>query len=810
MASELDIVVVIPELTTSVEYPGVTTNVNNLGVQPNGKSSLTTNVTIDGLSTAVTQPSLSSAIQQEVPLTATVTGVVNSIPTPGLFTRALDTVTISAPAYITVQKPFTESITIADTTVVLLQFNRNFLETLVTSSTAVFEISSILENTSIVADEFYKSFLKAADSQATNLVDLNYWQIFKVFENGVVNTSFNTLLVGKNAVDTVSITDVDNITTITDYIRTLEELVDITDDYYGAATIGDDEYAYFGKVVVDSTLNVETISNYITSVQLNTTQTIDQNYYLFTKLLADSSSSLVEDTNFNVGKAIQEFGNIAETSSVNVQLTKTDSGSISELFTRVASYIRNNLEITNSSDTAAKYILIQKQSLLSGISDVFNRFIYWMREFTTDIITSSDYSYYTARKTVVETKNILDLKTLVFNKITSDITSSYELLNYKIDYVRSFEDYLDATDDYYGAATIGDDEYASFNKVTVDNLLIVDVNVFSTAKVLADTATSFESLANRIEKISSSQLYATETSSKIINSVQLDSNNTSDQKYFNISSILDTSTNNTELFTRLVNYIRSFTDITNTQDLTAKYAQIVKADSTNNTDTITKLVEFYRQLLDSIQSSESSTTSVSKLLLDIGTTSEAKAANVNKPLLDAYSVVDLFTRSLSYNRSFEDFVDITDDYYGAATIGDDEYANFNKVVSDSVIKIDTARFDIAKILQDIGSSIDSSKYTFTKPVTEVVASAELSEKSANILQLDFTNLYNSDTKQFAVKPNKFDSILFTDILTYLKSTGNLLTDLIHLTDSGTINNQNYFASSYVTPGYAGTNVNFGT
>jgi len=810
MASELDIVVVIPELTTSVEYPGVTTNVNNLGVQPNGKSSLTTNVTIDGLSTAVTQPSLSSAIQQEVPLTATVTGVVNSIPTPGLFTRALDTVTISAPAYITVQKPFTESITIADTTVVLLQFNRNFLETLVTSSTAVFEISSILENTSIVADEFYKSFLKAADSQATNLVDLNYWQIFKVFENGVVNTSFNTLLVGKNAVDTVSITDVDNITTITDYIRTLEELVDITDDYYGAATIGDDEYAYFGKVVVDSTLNTETISNYITSVQLNTAQTIDQNYYLFTKLLADSSSSLVEDTNFNVGKAIQEFGNIAETSSVNVQLTKTDSGSISELFTRVASYIRNNLEITNSSDTAAKYIAIQKQSSLSGISDVFNRFIYWMREFTTDIITSNDYSYYTARKTVVETKNILDLKTLVFNKITSDITSSYELLNYKIDYVRSFEDYLDATDDYYGAATIGDDEYASFNKVTVDNLLIVDINVFSTAKVLTDTATSLESLANRIEKISSSQLYATETSSKIINSVQLDSNNTSDQKYFNISSILDTSTNNTELFTRLVNYIRSFTDITNTQDLTAKYAQIVKADSTNNTDTITKLVEFYRQLLDSIQSSESSTTSVSKLLLDIGTTSEAKAANVNKPLLDAYSVVDLFTRSLSYNRSFEDFVDITDDYYGAATIGDDEYANFNKVVSDSVIKIDTTKFDIVKILQDIGSSIDSSKYTFTKPVTEVVASAELSEKSANILQLDFTNLYNSDTKQFAVKPNKFDSILFTDILTYLKSTGNLLTDLIHLTDSGTINNQNYFASSYVTPGYAGTNVNFGT
>jgi hypothetical protein len=49
-----------------------------------------------------------------------------------------------------------------------------------------------------------------------------------------------------------------------------------------------------------------------------------------------------------------------------------------------------------------------------------------------------------------------------------------------------------------------------------------------------------------------------------------------------------------------------------------------------------------------------------------------------------------------------------------------------------------------------------------------------------------------------------------DVLTFLKSSGYIFTDSIHSTDSGTINNQNYFASSYVTPGYAGTNVTFGT
>ena len=238
--------------------------------------------------------------------------------------------------------------------------------------------------------------------------------------------------------------------------------------------------------------------------------------------------------------------------------------------------------------------------------------------------------------------------------------------------------------------------------------------------------------------------------------------------------------------------------------------QIVKTDNTSTSETFAKLIQFYRQLSDLVHPSEYTVSSVSKLLLDVSITSEAKIAQVGKRLTDSYSVNESLTRSLSFLRSFEDLVDATDDYYGAATVGDDEYASFNKNISDILTKTDTIRFNAATILQDILYNLDTSKYTFTKPITESILNTEVSAKTANTLQLDVTSLFNRDSTKSTAQPNKFDSIQFTDILTYLKSTANLFTDSIYSTDSGAAYNQNYFASSYVTPGYTGTITYFGT
>ena len=1015
MASELDVIVVVPELTTNVKYPGVTTSVNNLGVQPNGQSSLITGVTIDGLSTAVTTPSLASAIQQEVPFTATVTGVVDSISTPGLFTRALDSVTISAPAYISIQKPFTETIQIADSVVVLLRFDRNILETLaINSGIPVFQINSAIENTAVTSDAIYKQFLVVAENQSTSLAELSYYQATKVFLDTLSNTSYTSLAITKPLTSSITISDSNNITTTTSYIRNLEELVDATDDYYGAATIGEDEYASFNKIVVDTTQNSEVISKYVANILQDFSVTNEQNYYQFTKLLSDSSTSLVEDNSYAVGKVASELASTTETSVLNIGLIKTDIVNTSELFNRTANYIRNYVDVAITVDAAAKYTSILKQDFITGISDVFSTFIYWMREFTTDFISSSEYARFTVKKALVETSSTLDTQNFYFNKITNEVINSNEAVSYQLNYVRSLEDLVDATDDYYGAATIGDDEYASFSKVIADGVLQTDTSVFSIEKILTDTSTSTDSAAYNVKKSLSEQITNAEFIPITVVAPKSDTINNSEAKYFNISAVLDNTVASSELFTSNTQYLRSFAESSTAQDLAALYNQLVKTDSINNSDTVTKSLQFYRELFETTQSSEYKVVLIGKTLIDILSISEVKSINLDKPLADSYSISELLTSTTGFIRSFQDQVDATDDYYGAATIGDDEYATFNKVVADAVAKADTAKFDIAKILEDTSYNTDTNKYTFTKPVTEVVSNAEVSQKSinkisidnysiselltsnvnfirsfqdsvdatddyygaatigddeyaafnkvvsdavartdttkfdiakilqdisynadtnrytftkpvtetvsivetsqkyiakpltdnyyvsdllssntgftrsfqdsvdatddyygaatigedeyasfnkvvadaisrvdttkfdiakilqdisynadtsrytftkpvteavanaeifrklANILELDTTGLYNRDNTQFTAQPNKIDSILSADVLTYLKSTGNLLTDLIHLTDSGTINNQNYFASSYVTPGYAGTNVTFGT
>ena len=48
-------------------------------------------------------------------------------------------------------------------------------------------------------------------------------------------------------------------------------------------------------------------------------------------------------------------------------------------------------------------------------------------------------------------------------------------------------------------------------------------------------------------------------------------------------------------------------------------------------------------------------------------------------------IADTLSKALTYNRKLFDSIFTTDDYYGAATIDDDEYASFNKKIAEQVV-----------------------------------------------------------------------------------------------------------------------------
>lgn len=146
-------------------------------------------------------------------------------------------------------------------------------------------------------------------------------------------------------------------------------------------------------------------------------------------------------------------------------------------------------------------------------------------------------------------------------------------------------------------------------------------------------------------------------------------------------------------------------------------------------------------------------------------------------------VTDLLNRLVNYTRNYNDV-------YATSEIA---------YYKPSLEKLDTVAFS------------EIAYYSSGRAITDSSTVTESKKYAASLKKLD-TVLISSQNLALA-QVQKRDSLLLTDLLTYvntLSAITRLFTDSIRSTDSGTINNQDYFASSYVNPGYAGTNVNFGT
>jgi hypothetical protein len=124
--------------------------------------------------------------------------------------------------------------------------------------------------------------------------------------------------------------------------------------------------------------------------------------------------------------------------------------------------------------------------------------------------------------------------------------------------------------------------------------------------------------------------------------------------------------------------------------------------------------------------------------------------------------------TVTYARTFQDLINSTDDYYGNTTVDDDQYATFTKLSVDTALTTDT-----------------STRKTILN----------------NILLLNTTESLTN-----AINLHKQDTNLITE--TFKLSEYAQIIDTILSTDSGTLNNQNYYSEKYVTPGYVGVNVDF--
>jgi hypothetical protein len=355
----------------------------------------------------------------------------------------------------------------------------------------------------------------------------------------------------------------------------------------------------------------------------------------------------------------------------------------------------------------------------------------------------------------------------------------------QVSYVRQFNDFVDATDDYYGAATVGDDEYANVNKAIVDLARITEQATpvtFTLYNISNNQATFAEQKYLGINLNLMPDYYTkSDLQYALIGKNWIDTTYNFENVRLNTNTNYQDSTSTSDVFSYSNATYRSYIDSITNSDSSFLEARPVLTDTTTTTsESYSYILNYSRRPIDILLINSSSDRRYIQTSKNLDITNIIVNFNSNyiflapnKGVQDQKFIFDSLETALTASFGLYDTVHPTDDYYGAANIDDDEYAQFNKTSSDTYSVVDYPRY------------------------TTSIQKSEL--------------LTNFEQKILNTAKNIVDTAYISESLTYYKyASAGLLIDQTLTSNSGTINNQNYFASTYVEPGYAGTNRTIGS
>ena len=704
--------------------------------------------------------------------------------TNDIYKYVLETSISSEINFVVVTKPQEELLSLVEYFQSYSAYSRDASDTVTNSSDSTISISIDKSDSYSIADIFssatsyIRNFSELKTLSETNQLDISIAKI----DTQVITENILTEYSRAPILDQVIGSD--SSTVQVSYIREFSELVDITDDYYGAATIGDDEYVTFNKAV-NEYLQLQD-SQYIvfdTSVTKTDVAAIIAPVYINIDKPAADISTVTSNEIFNdYYKVAVEPKNIVELVSNNLYKVSLDSGSISDYADILLTGIRFFTETLSNSE-----YLINTPSLLKSdqnfVSDTFSNITNFIREIT-ELQNTSETQYFNIAAYIVDILNKSDTVRLSLNKLLFDTFIATDIVNTQTDYVRNFTDLLDATDDYYGAATVGDDEYVSFNKTVIDLISIAE----ETTPVTFTVYTSNDDQANSAEQKYLQVNLNTDIDYYTKSDLQysLVDKNLADTDYIFEAVNASTSTNYSDSVTTFDDFSYSsaayidYIDSVINSDERLLESRPVLTDTTTASEVYSYFLVYIRQPIDILAINSSSDRRYVQVNKDLDNTNNIAYLNSNnlylqpnKGIQDQKFVFDSLETALTASFGLYDTIHPTDDYYGAANIDDDEYAQFNKTSSDNY------------------SVVDYPVYTTAIQKSELLS--------------------NFEQKTFNTAKNSLDTATISENLTYYKYAGaGLFIDQTLTSDSGTINNQNYFASTYVEPGYAGTNRTIGS
>jgi hypothetical protein len=547
---------------------------------------------------------------------------------------------------------------------------------------------------------------------------------------------------------------------ITDVVvaKQIEDLIDATDDFYGAANIDDDQIAAFDKVLADYVTFAEAFSRLVSYIRLfsETAELLDQVKLSTTKVVSDQTGN-------------------SELFKLDAEKVTNDQTTTSEV---------RSFEVTQiSADTATSleqaYLAVSvPQTDAVTNADEFSKFYQAVRVFA-ELTQTTDRVEQLVEKVSLDQTTFIELVTQTVEKLLLDQIANSEQLTF--DFQANYSDLVDATDDFYGAANIDDDQIAAIGKVLVDYIsnsetVITVAEFYRTFLEIATNSdqTTLDFAKAVVDLVSLSEvlaLYFATSRTEIIN--------TSEEVAASFSTSRIETVIQTDLFTQSIEpakYETVYTAEQSTYDVglakseTTTTAEVVEQDfSTARYDTayILELFisewEVLRNFSESVQQSDAADLHTGKNAIDLVSNSDTQTFDTNKQPLDTATTSEIVGKHTT--TEFSDLVDATDDFYGAANIDDDQYATINKVVADYVNNSDTVT-----TLTDFLRSVNESQI-----LSEVFAAAN--DKALS----DIIN--SSDTVILLTASNKLEAV----------STSQTISLTL----------QSYFSQDYAQLGYTG-------
>jgi len=586
---------------------------------------------------------------------------------------------------------------------------------------------------------------------------------------------------------------------------------------------------YSDQLNISDTIKLTTGKYYSDSVSAS-----DAGYFKKTTIKSNLETILVTDTkNFSVSKTLTDFLQIVETKRSLIQKPVIDSIRITDLFATVSNYFKNFTELVSPTDDYYGLANIDDDEYAT-----FNKVVNeWLQ------ITQSAPIFQVAKAL---TETVLSVETVSKSAAKAITPDSASIRDYTVNQTVA------------AGSFIPGQTYVILSTGTTNYTLIgASSNQPGTQFVATDTGTG-TGQAYQITPV-----FQVTGKPSFIDLLTI-----SDQKYFSTSKqVLETLTL-TERIQKAVSVVlrdiaansesvnKYLTKLLSPETITlAEYFVYVLA----------RFYEFSEQFIVSDTNSFSIGKNAVDLL-SITDSSIIKAISFGRVYTETINTQDILSRLVNFNLTLADLVYSTDDYYGLANIDDDQYALFNKTATSEqvttddfssyrILKIipniteDTALYSelinkrslkyiadainqaeyinkqIQKIVQDTVTQLDYHISTVNKSVLDNISividnsfliyptkvlsdSIQLSEQTnKQVNKLVQEVLSNLDVKNISINKRINDTVTNTDVAVtnyIVAGPSKYLTDLLTVSSSVTINQQNYFASSYVTAGYTGS------